>query len=409
MAHRSAITYLAALLLLVAVLLAQAGCVQITPTPEPATVAFPCPDADKLYCESLAEAFQNEHRHISIELIQPRQYDLSGLDIIGLPPFAQRFLSQADIELLDLTPFIEQGQEFERQDFYVGLIDMFADDEGIWAVPYMVDLDVIYYNRDLFDRYAVAYPPLEWTWDDFVRTAQAMYDPIDGVFGYIPHERHADVLDLIYQNGGRIFDDLGEPTRTTFDEPLTVEAVAWYASLMFEHEAIPTPYQARQAYGITGYIATGIEQGRLGMWMGTLAERGSEAAQAGEINWGIAPMPRGATSAVFASVNGFSILADAEFPDACWEWISFLTRQAPLEGAPPRRSILEGEAFEERAGKDVAAVARASIEHALYLSPAGWDIYGTFQLFDEAMNKVTGGTATALEAMAWAQDRSQYK
>jgi len=120
-------------------------------------------------------------------------------------------------------------------------------------------------------------------------------------------------------------------------------------------------------------------------------------------------MPRGKTSAAFASVMGYSILSDAQYPDACWAWISFLPRQVPLGGAPPRQSVIESKAFEEHAGEDVAAVARASIEHALYLSPAGWDIYGTFQIFDEAIAKVTGGTASAAEAMDWAQGRSQYK
>lgn len=409
MTHRSRITRWSALLLLAAILLTQAGCVQITPTPEPATVLFPCPDEDKPYYEPLVEAFQAEHHHISVELIQPRQFDVSGLDIIGFAPFARRFLAQANIELRDLTPFIEQGETFDRQDFYPGLLDMFTDDDGIWAVPFVVDLDVMYYNRELLDRYGVAYPTLDWTWDGFAAAAHAMYDPIDGVFGYVPHQQHADVLDFVYQNGGRIFDDLSEPTRTTFDDPLTIEAIEWYASLMFEHEAIPTPYQARQAYGLTGYVRTGVEEGRLGMWMGTLTERGGEAAQEAGIDWGVAPMPRGATSATFASVTGYSILADAEFPDACWEWISFLTRQVPLAGAPPRQSVLEDEAFDEQAGQDVAAVARASIEHALFLSPAAWDIYGTFQLFDEAVNKVTGGSTTAVEAMDWAQERSQYK
>jgi multiple sugar transport system substrate-binding protein len=397
------------LLLLAAALLLPTGCVQITPTPEPATVSFPCSDQDEPYFESLAETFQKEHRHIAIELVQPPQYDVSGLDIIGFSPFARRFLDQAQIELLDLTPYIEQGETFGRQDFYPGLLDMFSDEDGIWGVPYMVDLDVIYYNRDLFDRYDLAYPATEWTWDDFVRTAQAMYDPIDGVFGYVPHEQQADVIDFIYQNGGRIFDDLGEPTRTTFEDPLTIEALDWYAKLMFEREAIATPLQARQAYGVVGYVETGVEQGRLGMWMGTLAGRGGDAAREAEIDWGIAPMPRGQAAAAFASVQGYSILSDAEFPDACWEWIAFLTRQVPLGGVPPRQSTIDSEAYAEQAGSDVAAVGRASIEHALFLSPKGWDIYGTFQIFDEAVAKVTGGTASAAEAMAWAQERSQYK
>ncbi|MFN2128907.1 MAG: extracellular solute-binding protein [Anaerolineae bacterium] len=409
MVHGPRMARWSVLLPLLAALLLQGGCVQITPTPEPATVAFPCPEQDKPHYEPLVEAFEKEHPHIAIELVQPPQYDVSGLDIVGFAPFARRFLEQAQIELLDLTPYIEQGEAFDRQDFYPGLLDMFSDEDEIWGVPYTVDLDVIYYNRALFDRYDVPYPALDWTWDDFVRTAQAMYDPIDGVFGYVPHEQQADVIDFIYENGGRIFDDLREPTRTTFEDPLTIEAVDWYAKLMFEREAIATPLQARQAYAVAGYVDTGVAQGRLGMWMGTLAEHGGDAAREAEIDWGIVPMPRGQVAATFASVQGYSILSDAEFPDACWEWISYLTRQIPLDGVPPRQSAIESEAYAEQAGSDIAAVGRASIEHALFLSPKGWDIYGTFQIFDEAVAKVTGGTTSAAEAMAWAQERSQFK
>ena len=409
MVHGPRMARWSVLLPLLAALLLQGGCVQITPTPEPATVAFPCPEQDKPHYEPLVEAFEKEHPHIAIELVQPPQYDVSGLDIVGFAPFARRFLEQAQIELLDLTPYIEQGEAFDRQDFYPGLLDMFSDEDEIWGVPYTVDLDVIYYNRALFDRYDVPYPALDWTWDDFVRTATAMYDPVDGIFGYVPHEQQADVIDFIYQNGGRIFDDLREPTRTTFEDPLTIEAVDWYAKLMFEREAIATPLQARQAYAVAGYVDTGVAQERLGMWMGTLAEHGGDAAREAEIDWGIVPMPRGQVAATFASVQGYSILSDAEFPDACWEWISYLTRQIPLDGVPPRQSAIESEAYAEQAGSDIAAVGRASIEHALFLSPKGWDIYGTFQIFDEAVAKVTGGTASAAEAMAWAQERSQFK
>ena len=84
-------------------------------------------------------------------------------------------------------------------------------------------------------------------------------------------------------------------------------------------------------------------------------------------------------------------------------------RQLPRNGMPARRSVTESKEFEDQVGKDVAAVARTSIEHALFLNPSGWDIYGSFQILNEALQKVLGGTDSAQEAMEWAQQKSQYK
>ena len=119
-------------------------------------------------------------------------------------------------------------------------------------------------------------------------------------------------------------------------------------------------------------------------------------------------MPKGKQSATFSGVSGHAILAGTAHPDACWEWVDFLARQIPRDGMPARRSLVESEAFEDEVGKDVAAVARASIEHALLFGPAGWDIYGSFQTFNEALSMIYSGEVSAAEAMEWAQERSQF-
>lgn len=397
--------------LLVGVLAALGGCIQIAPTPEPATVAFPCVQEAEAAYAPLIEAFEKEHRHIAITCVRPQQFSLAGLDVVELSPFVMRFLDQAQIDLLDLTLYVEQGEDLDRQDFYPGLLEMFTTEEEVWAIPYLVDLDVMYYNRDLFDQYGVAYPQLDWTWDDFVQTAAKMYDPDNGVFGYVPDEQHEDVIAFVYQHGGRLFDDLRAPTRTTYDDPRTIEAVDWYAKLMYEYQAAATPAQARKAYGLTGYVPTGIREGRLGMWLASLSEQGGSAqvGEWGDVNWGMVPLPRGETAASMGFAVGYGISADAEFPDACWEWIAYLTRQVPPVGIPARRSVVESKAYEEQVGAEEATTARASIEHVLFMGTSGWEVLGTMQYFGEAMHKVSGGTATAQEALYEAQARSPFK
>jgi ABC-type glycerol-3-phosphate transport system substrate-binding protein len=394
----------------IALLVAFTGCVQVTPPPEPVTITFECDEEDEAYCNRLIDAFHEDHGHITVELVRPKRYQYPEADVFVIWPFARRFFLQEDIDLLDLTPFIEQDRTFDREDLHPGTLSLFDDDGEMWAVPFMIDVDVMYYNRDLLDRYGVAYPQLDWTWDDFLRIGQALYDPDAGIYGYTPDEQLDDVLAFVYQNGGKIFDDLDDPTRTTFDDPLTVEALDWYAKLMYEREAAATPQQARKAYGIAGYTQTGIEQGRLGMWMGSLSEReGGPGDVEWNVNWGIAPLPRGKQSATFAFILGYTISPQAENPDACWQWVSFLTHQMPRYGMPVRKSLVASEAFEDEMGQDVAAVARAFIEYAMWLNPTAWDIYGTFDIFNEGVAKIVGNNETAGGAMTWAQQKSPFK
>ena len=146
------------------------------------------------------------------------------------------------------------------------------------------------------------------------------------------------------------------------------------------------------------------------MWSGDLSERGGRLDREGwDVNWGMVPLPIGKQSTTSAFASGYVISAQAQAPDACWAWISFLTRQSPRNGMPARKSVTESKEFEDQVGKDVAAVARMSIEHALFLDPSGWEIYGTFQILNEALRKVLGGTDSAQDAMEWAQQTSQYK
>ncbi|MBN1936114.1 MAG: hypothetical protein JW934_15705 [Anaerolineae bacterium] len=403
---------LASALFVVAVV---SGCVQITPTPEPVTISMVATEGQQLYFESLLPAFQKENRHITVEFVRSQQFGFADADVFAIVPFAWRFMRE-EVDVLDLAPYITVDEKFNRDDFYPDTLDLFTvdlEEEGqtkLWAVPYALDMMVMYYDRALLDRYGVAYPQAEWTWDDFFQTTKAMYDPDAGIYGYAPDFELNDALAAIYQNGGTIFDDMLKPTRTTFDAPKTIEALDWYAKLMYEFNAVPTPQQARAAYGIGGYVQLGLERGRLGMWTGMFSEQGRWFQKDDwTIDWGMAPLPKGVQSATLGYVTGYAISTEAEYPDACWAWVSFLTRQIPQDGVPVRRSLLESKDLEDQLGKDVAATAHISAEHIVFMSPQLYDLYDALRLYQQAVDSIINGRATAQEAMTLAQRESKYK
>jgi ABC-type glycerol-3-phosphate transport system substrate-binding protein len=70
---------------------------------------------------------------------------------------------------------------------------------------------------------------------------------------------------------------------------------------------------------------------------------------------------------------------------------------------PARRSLAESEEFERVVGKEIADVARASLDDAVLFGPTLWTHLGPdLDVFTEAVGKIVAGEMTAAEAMDWA-------
>jgi ABC-type glycerol-3-phosphate transport system substrate-binding protein len=180
---------------------------------------------------------------------------------------------------------------------------------------------------------------------------------------------------------------------------------------MYAHNVAPAPEQVRSVFGTGGenvYQAT--LQDKVGMWMGFFSGRMQSAdREALGKRWGMAPLPRDAASFTVGIVEGYFISDQAQRPDACWQWIAFLSRQVPSRFMPVRRSVAESVAYERRAGDETAAVARASIESAGLLSPKIAAVEGASGILEQAIDDIVNGRSTPAEAMAWAQRESKNR
>jgi multiple sugar transport system substrate-binding protein len=393
-----------------------AGCGPVAPAREPVTISFAFPEGDAEHYAALLLKFTESHPQIAVELRPSTRQELysfapESADVLWVPQDAVPRLSAQDA-ILDLDSLIEQDNAFQLSDFYEGSVDALrVSGEGrTWAIPYGADVLVMYYNRDLFDQYNVPYPKIGWMWDDFLERAVAIRDPDVSVFGYGPRLDLNDATLFVYQHGGRVLDDLENPTRTTFDDPLTVEALEWYARMVHEYDAAPSLNQASTAFGGGQYaIYQGIRSGKVGMWMGGLSERGGLTWPfRWDMAWGMVPLPSEAQSATQAMVEGMAISSSTEHHDACWEWITWLSEQVPYRLIPARRSLAESAAYEDAVGAEIAAVARISMEHALI---ADWTVLSQFEeafvAYGEALQDILQGHKTPLEAMSDVQRAAQ--
>lgn len=403
------------------------GCVATTPTPEPVTISFAYWSSYSGHYEELVSVFTEQYPHITVELRPLRSQAQYGRlergenlpDTFEVPPSFFAALHEGG-HLWDLRPYVEGDDAFDWPDFYPSLRDLVNRDGTIAAIPSAVDPGVILYNRDLFDRYGVAYPEAGWTWQDFVEVGIGLTDYDSKVYGfapqmldpmYLPYAPHyMDPLYFVYQNGGRIFDNWNNPTRTTFDDPLTVEAVEWYARLIHEYGIAPTRTEASAAFagdprGVYGYILD-----KVGMMYAGASDRFPRPGQDRGVNQGVVIPPRGTQSATFCVAAVYAVSARSEHPEASWQWISFLSTQMPTESMPPRQSLAASDAYEDAAGAEVAAAARAAMEsdeiHAFYLDERRLE---ALEAFNDAVYAVCEGAMTAAEALGQAQQASKLQ
>ena len=322
-------------------------------------------------------------------------------------------------DILSLDPFVEQDRSFDLSDFYPGGVELLTIENRMWAVPSGVDPVVMFYNRDLFDQHGVPYPEIGWTWEDFLNAGISITDPDASIYGYTTigptsNPTYPDVAFFVYQHGGRLFDSLQDPTRTMFDDPLTVEALEWYARLYHEYDVAPTPQEARRAFGGGQYaIFNGLRHGQVGMWNGAFSERGGLTWPVEWfVNWGMAPLPQDVQSITQADVEGYAIHTQTQHPDACWEWIVFLSQQTLSDAQlshrlmPARKSVAESTAYGQLVGADIAAVARVAMENAVMIDPVAFAQFeDAMDIFGEAVGEVVDENLTPQEAMEQAQQR----
>jgi multiple sugar transport system substrate-binding protein len=150
------------------------------------------------------------------------------MDVIWVPEFARAGWIK---ELNHLLP------KEEREKFFPGPMEAVQFQEGIYAIPWYIDAGLLYYRKDLLEKYG--FPPPR-TWPELVRAAQAVVGKEKGVYGFLWQGKQyegliCNVLEYFGSNGGRVL----EKGRVVIDSPRNVEALTFMRDLMGKYRVTP--------------------------------------------------------------------------------------------------------------------------------------------------------------------------
>ena len=135
-----------------------------------------------------------------------------------------------------LMPMDKYLTSDDRADFLSTALDTVTYKGKIYALPYLVHDNVLYYRTDLFQKAGISAPPT--TWDEYVADAQKLTG--GGVFGTIVEGKQsgaasAKFLDIVYQAGGSVFDSQGNPAI----DQAWIDAFNFYLDLIYKYKVAP--------------------------------------------------------------------------------------------------------------------------------------------------------------------------
>lgn len=299
--------------------------------------------SDKQIADNSIAEFQEANPNISVRLEQApggQHYDklqaaLAGgtaADVINNQTWLWQAFSAKGVyaELDDLrardnynTPFPEAwANTYDVQTKFRG---------KLYGVPWNMGAMLIFYSKGPFDKFGVPYPTADWTFDDFVETAQKLTQVVDGVqyFGYQTNTSYERLSCWMRLNGDKEWDQEIEPKKAMWDQEYIMQMINFqlYACIN-ELKVAPTPAMLEGGLNDmnSGNVAMHMEgpwffpQMGCGEWTCT-----EEQLKSGGVPFGVVQMPKGPSGSRAHMVFGHVVLlnSNSKHQEEAWQFMKF--------------------------------------------------------------------------------------
>jgi multiple sugar transport system substrate-binding protein len=332
---------------------------------------------------TLIKAFEEKEPEIHVQLVEASDRDdliarLSTSIAGGSPPdlflMNYRFFGQfaARDALEPLGSYVQGSDEFSLDDFYPAAIDAFRWDGEVTCLPQNISSLVVYYNRDLFERFSVPVPTDDMAWSQFVYRAQQLTRDAHGnvvraadpdlppqpnsaqaaIYGLGVEPALIRIAPFVWSNRAELVDDDEQPTRFTFDTPLAKSALEQFFALRTQAGVTPPDNEVEAEDDETRFL-----NGRMAMFLESrrLVPALREAAM---FDWDVTALPVHQARASILHSDAYCMTAASENKDAAWRFVEFALgpEGAPViartgRTVPSLRAVAESDAFLDHSQK----------------------------------------------------------
>ena len=264
-----------------------------------------------------------EKRHPDIHIALESSADATRIFLTdaaaGTPPDVMYITTEFIAPLVEkrilepLDPLIERDR-IDMSMLIPSTIEGLKVNGGLYAYPIHFSVDMLYYNKRIFDECKVPYPDESWTWETYrdAATSLTLDRNRDGrvdVFGCM----QVDWQLIVKSFGGRIYDP--ERKRFVGDSREVLDAFAFNCSLLGRQA--PSAAQAMDTTDMQLF-----SNGRVAMFVGRTWQL-PQIAKTMKDPWDIAHVPKGKTRTCILNVGGNCIAAGSRHKEAAWEFVKF--------------------------------------------------------------------------------------
>lgn len=344
------------------------------------------------------KAFEEKNPNIKVQIVSVGWEDLNS-KIIQLfqakeSPDIMLTGSRTLKQLVDmgaaenLSPFMKDDFKSKRVE---NVLKTAQIDGKQYGIPMAFSSRALYYRTDLIQN-----PPKNW--DELLQTAREVHAKDSKVYGFaIPTDLESgtdEILNFIYQNGGRIVDKDG---KYTLNSKENVEALT-YLKKFSDEGLIPDPVSMKR-----NDQATLFKNGNLAMFVSGPWEK--EEMDKSEYKYGVAELPVGKFSAETLVTDSYVMSSQSKHKEAAWKFIEFMGQpeyQRPVSEAFGWFPVLKDEEKDKRFNDEFMKPFAAKIKDGVpEPQVSNWDTFN--KTFVTAVQKVLTGKATPQEALDQAQ------
>lgn len=319
----------------------------------PVTLRFACQDGNDTIAavREVVRQFEAENPDVKVEIDQVTDEffmkmltqvaarvapDVADMHVGIYPQFAVR----GALWLLD--SFVQRSPDLDLGRWYPNIVRFFTYEGRLYGLPTDVaPFGLIFYNKGLFDKAGVPYPPDNWTWTyqprpelrerDFVWVMQRLTrkDPRGRTvqFGFAPDWPQLYFYLLLQSRGLKLWDNDQAPTRIVANDPRTVELMEFAARTINEENWVPTWDQIATVAGSSVYDE--FVRGRIAMIMTFPSKIGAlrrDLARQG-IDWDVTVFPafEGRSPVTNAQGSATVMFRSTKHPEEAWRFIKFFS------------------------------------------------------------------------------------
>jgi len=309
--------------------------------------------------------YDEQHKNIVLSATNKEAlYDVFALDLIWTADFASKKYC------MDLTEKVNEV----RDDITPAIIDAFSYNNKIWAMPFLANFQLFFYNKDIIKRAGYSSPPK--TLEEMVEQMRVMKQK--GIVEY-PwsdswNQKEGLICEYVWLTaafGGDIFNDSGKPI---FNDGPGLEALNFMVNLLEEGLVNPISLTSDEIMTKDTFISGKSAFTSNWTFQYAIMNDPDVSQVAGKCEMGLLPVSIkviGKYDNNTVSVSGFQglgILSNSKNKNEAWKYIKYITsplvQKAFLQEMPVWKSV-QNDSFVRKLDStmDIKSIQIASVHH----------------------------------------------